>query len=156
MTKEIKLTKGYVALVDDEDHKWLLQFKWYADEQGYARRNVGSGLKRVVVRMHREILQAPKGFEVDHINGNKFDNRRCNLRLATHNQNQQNCVAYKNNTSGFKGVTWNKRDQKWCAQIRINSKRKHIGYFDDPIEAAKAYDKAAKELHDKFAQTNFG
>lgn len=154
MAKEIKLNKGFVTVVDDEDFEWLSKFKWCVNH-GYAKRTVRNGLKFVTVRMHREILQASNEMQVDHINGNKLDNRRCNLRLATSSQNQQNRRVGKDNTSGFKGVSWHKKSKKWCAQITVNRKVKHIGIFDDSIEAAKAYDKAAKELHGVFANTNF-
>jgi HNH endonuclease/AP2 domain len=154
MAKEIKLSKGYIALVDDEDFEWLSKFKWHIGG-GYAIRTAQNDFKQITVRMHREILQAPKGLEVDHVNKDKLDNRRQNLRLASKSQNARNRGANKNNTSGFKGVSWNKRDNKWQALIRVHLKKKFLGYFDDPTEAAKAYDKAAKELHEEFANTNF-
>jgi hypothetical protein len=112
-----------------------------------------------IVLMHRLILELDgqniDGLEVDHDNGNRLDNRRENLRPATKSQNMSNRGPFLNNKSGFKGVCWHKRRQKWIAQIHVSGKRTHLGYFDDPIAAARAYDAAALELHGAFARLNF-
>ena len=95
---------------------------------------------------------------IDHINRNRLDNRKCNLRMATQSQNNCNVSKYKNNTSGYKGVyyaPYNNKTNPWKAQIRINNKNKGIGYFKTADEAAKAYDKMAIELHKEFAWLNF-
>lgn len=91
---------------------------------------------------------------IDHINGDKLDNRLCNLREATRPQNSRNRASQSNNTSGFKGAFWHKRDSKWVAQIRINGKKKHLGYFPTPEAAHHAYCQAATKYHGEFA--NFG
>jgi hypothetical protein len=117
---------------------------------GYAYISVGGRSYRA----HRLVWfynfgEWPKS-ELDHINGIKNDNRLCNLREVTRSQNMQNCGKYLNNTSGFKGVSWNKQSNKWKAQICISGKHKHLGSFDTPEEASIAYQLAAKELHGEF------
>lgn len=92
--------------------------------------------------------------DIDHINGDKLDNRICNLRECTHAENQANSSMQKNNKSGFKGVHWNNPAGKWVAQIGHHGKGEHLGCFDDPSEAAKAYDVAAISLKGEFAKTN--
>ena len=100
---------------------------------------------------HGEI---PDGFHIDHINGDTQDNRIANLRLCDRNQNLSNRGLPKSNTSGYKGVIWLKRERKWFAAIWKANKKHNLGYYDCPKEAARAYDKAALELHGEFAQTN--
>jgi hypothetical protein len=151
--KEITLTQGKVALVDDADYDWLNQFNWYASrsrdtDNFYAMREDTTGK---VVLMHCEILGL-KG--VDHRNGNGLDNRTFNLRPATKTQNNWNRGAYKNNKSGFKGVYWIEGREKWLMAIQANKKRIHGGYFNTDIEAAAAYNYLAKKLHGEFAFLN--
>jgi hypothetical protein len=107
--------------------------------------------------MHRAILERMgfKDFEdSDHINRDKSDNYRRNLRAATRRQNLCNRGRRRDNTSGYIGVGWKKQYKKWQAQIKANCKLKHLGYFDDKKEAAKAYNKAARKYHGKFATLN--
>lgn len=92
---------------------------------------------------------------VDHINHNKLDNRRCNLRICTETQNNMNKCFDSRNTSGYKGVSWHKSARKWFAYIRFNKQRLNIGFFDDPVEAAHAYDDAARIYHGEYAHLNF-
>lgn len=147
MTKEIKLTKNKVALIDDEDFEFLNQFKWYFNT-GYAmRRN-----KKQTILMHRVINNTPDGMETDHINRKKLDNRRINLRSCTNQQNQMNSSKMINTTSKYKGVCWHINNKKW----QVNIQNKYLGYFKSELEAAKAYDKAAKELFGEFARLNAG
>jgi hypothetical protein len=103
--------------------------------------------------MHRAILRAGDGHNVDHIDGDGLNNRRSNLRFATTAQNSANRGKQKNNTSGFKGVRWHKRDKRWRAVIGINGKTKQIGSFKTPEAAYDAYCAAARELHGVFART---
>ena len=157
--KEIPLTQGKVAIVDDEDFEWLDQWKWCMSyEGGYAvRGNEGEGNNKIY--MHTLILQTPTGLVCDHINRNRLDNRRCNLRICSRSDNQQNRTAQSNNTSGYKGVTYfsnkQKRNKRWVAQIGIHNKHYQIGYFYTAEEAAIAYDKVAIEMLGETAVINF-
>jgi len=153
MTRTIELTQGKVALVDDADFEWLNAFKWYYDK-GYAVRNIGTWPRRKKERMHRVILGTPGGMETDHINGDKLDNRRGNLRVCSHAENLCNVGRYINNSSGFKGVAWHKQTAKWQARIMVNGHSKQLGCFDTAEEAAHAYDEACINLHGDFARKN--
>ncbi len=150
--REISLTRGLVAIVDDEDFAALAEHKWCAHNSGfkfYAARRVVNG---PYVLMHRFILDAPAGIHVDHISGNGLDNRRGNLRLATNAQNVRNSALSKSNTSGYKGVHWHRGGRRWLAQITADGRNKYLGLFDSPVEAHAAYCAAAKELHGEFAR----
>src|SRR6476620_8185168 len=103
--RAIELTKGQVAIVDDEDFNELAQYRWYVDHKGYACRNVLKSGKTTGYRMHRVIMGAKKGEQIDHINQNKLDNRRCNLRFASYAENARNRGKSKRNKSGFKGAS---------------------------------------------------
>lgn len=155
--REIALSRGMVALVDDEEYESLSIHRWHATRGAstfYAARNVRSPHGSRTVLMHRSILCASApGLEVDHANGDGLDNRRENLRLATRSQNNHNRTAYKTNKYGLKGVSWHRKTQRWRAQIGIGGLRKHIGYYSSPAEAHVAYCAAAKELHGEFART---
>lgn len=104
--------------------------------------------------MHQDVIGENKGGNIDHINHDTLDNRRENLRPCTVSQNGANQGVRVNNTSGFKGVSLFKRDQVWQAYINMFGKRRHLGYYATPIEAALAYDRAALEYHGEFAMTN--
>ena len=105
--------------------------------------------------MHSAILESHKGSDIDHIDGNGLNNQENNLRYSTHSQNMSNRGLDKNNKSGFKGVSWYQPSQKWQVKIAVQGKQKHLGYYSDIEEAARAYDAAAKELHGEFAWLNF-
>jgi hypothetical protein len=137
--KEIKLTQGYIAIVDGEDYERFSQYKWHYN-QGYAVRKPG-------ILMHREINKTKQGCHTDHINGNMLDNRKANLRTCTASQNAMNSKLSKNNKSGFKGVYWRKDTEKWRAKIVINRKTIHLGHYDSRIVAARAYNEAALKYH---------
>ncbi len=154
----IPLSKGLFALVDGEDYDELSNHKWYAQKCGHsfcAVRHIGTHLNRGLAYMHRQLLNAQRGKEVDHKNHCALDNRRQNIRVCTKAQNQHNRISSKNTSSKYKGVFWKKGNSAWCAQICNESKKIHLGLFDYEIEAAKAYDVAAKELFGEFAYTNF-
>jgi len=155
--KKIPLTKGEVAIVDDCDYDYLMQWKWCFD-QGYAIRMDGSKSPRRKLLMHREILRR-SGFQdfeqVDHIDRDRLNNCRSNLRPATASQNQCNHpVKRANNTNNFKGVNYIARDNKWEARIQVEGRQKSLGTYEDIIEAAHAYNKGAKSLHGDFAVLN--
>ena len=157
--KEIPLSQGKFAFVNDEDFAELSKFKWCADKDGYAKRNVPHPTiegRRIRVMMHRQLmgLAYGDGLCVDHIDGNTLNNCRSNLRIATNAQNQRNVGAKCSNKSGYKGVSWSSRDKKWYAHIQYNGERTYLGCFDDPELASLAYQVAASELHGEFA--NFG
>jgi len=158
--KEIKLTQGKVAVVDDADYRWLNKFKWYAYKNRntfYAARSIRlPDGKWTTIIMHREILGMGLGDrrEVDHRNHNGLDNQWDNLRICTCAQNQYNQVPQRNRSSAFKGVYWRKDCNKWRAKIQINCRRIHLGNFESEIEAARAYDKAAVNHFGEFAYTN--
>ena len=153
--KTIPLSRGLCAIVDDEDFDALALHKWSVTGQAkYAFRNYRrhDGAKRALF-MHRVILEAPHHLQVDHVNRDGLDNRRSNLRLATQAQNNWNAICRKH-SSRFKGVSWYKRDKLWEAAIKIHDRRLFLGRFQDEIEAARAYDEAAKEFYGEFARTN--
>lgn len=147
--KEITLTKGMVTIVDDEDFESLNQWKWHLTSAGYAARRAWPSNK--IVLMHREIMSTPKGFDTDHKNRNVLDNRRENLRVCTRSENNLNKNKEIRNTSGFKGVFWRADQKLWLARVGVVYAGKH----KDKVEAAKAYDKKAKELFGEFAKLNF-
>lgn len=153
--KRIKLTQNKWAVVDNEDYERVNQYKWCAyfhHGNWYAVRWINK--KPATQRMHNFIMNCPKGLVVDHRNHNGFDNRRCNLRICTTAQNNMNQKLQRNTSSKYKGVSWYKRDKKWMAYIRLNGKRIYLGYYINEIDAAKTYDKKAKELFGKFAYLN--
>lgn len=151
--KVIKLTQGRFTLVDDQDHETFGKVKWCVSN-GYVARGVGGRKNRKTLLLHKEIMKTPKGMDTDHINGDKLDNRRENLRIATRSQNMANLANPINNKSGYKGVIWYKRDKNWRAFIKVDYKQIHLGYFDDKTEAAKAYNLAALEKYGKYAFLN--
>lgn len=154
--KQISLTQGKFAIVDDQDYDWLNQWKWYYNNKYAKRKTLGGKTKRKTIYMHRLIMNALSGLlDIDHKDGNFLNNRRANLRFCNDSQNQRNKHAKKINAlSNYKGVSWHKRNKKWIANLVFNQKLIHIGYFKKEIEAAKAYDKKAKELFGEFARLN--
>jgi hypothetical protein len=149
--KTIQLSRGKEALVDDEDFEKLSQHKWYFHRSGYAVRNVRvANGKQYQQFMHRVILGLEKGSSLmgDHINQNKLDNRRSNLRAATRQGNSQNRSKLSSNTSGYVGVA--QKGKKWRAYIRDGCKQKTIGTYDTAEQASEAYQAAAKQIHGEF------
>lgn len=148
--KTINLINGGYCLVDSGEYNNLMNHRWRGNTKGYAVKS--SGYPRV--SMHRYLLNAPKGIHVDHINNNKLDNRKENLRLCNQSQNEANKRPRSGFSSAYKGVSWHKATKKWKAQIGYNKKTKHIGCFASEIDAAIAYNVTAKELFDGFALLN--
>jgi len=141
-----KYGRGRYTIVDDIDYTYLRLFRWHLTEDGYAERSPVGARK-----MHRFILNADDGQIVDHINGDKIDNRRCNLRIASASGNVVNRGINKNNTSGERGVSFDKRRAKWRAEIRSNSKKKFLGEFETVELAAESYRSASIHLHGEFS-----
>lgn len=164
--KVIKLTRGRVALVDDEDYEELSKYKWHAikgNSTWYATRSVylGGGRKNRITKsiiMHRQIMGAENSSEIiDHVDHDGLNNQKNNLRNTTYNGNNKNKSSKKteSSTSKYLGVNFDKNRNRWRARIRVNDKEIYIGRFKCEIEAAKAYDKAARKHHGEFANPNF-
>ena len=157
--KEIPLTQGKTALVDDCDHEMLMQCKWYAvysplTRGWYAAVTVGKAPHRVNLLMHRVILGARPGVKVDHKNLDGLNNTRGNLRLCTTSQNKANAGLISSNTSGYKGVSQNHKSRSWTAYIYFQGAQIYLGSFCTPQIAAAAYDQAAVRYFGEFALTN--
>lgn len=158
--KEIPLTRGYVALVDDEDYPELSRHKWHIVGQKRrlyaARKHRVDGVKTSLF-MHVAIMQPPDGYQVDHVDGNALNNQRSNLRIATAQENARNKRNLKkeSHTSRYKGVSWDKNLRKWRAWIRHENKMVYLGVHEYEKGAALAYDEAAKQYHGEFASLNF-
>jgi len=147
----IPLAEGFYAYVDAADYEWLSQWQWHMASGGYAARSV----KGRQIFMHREIMQPPEGMVVDHVDGNKANNCRFNLRVCTRRENQGNLPKQRGTHSRFKGVSYNKRRDRYFAQCDFGGKHRWLGFFDDEVEAARAYDHAAVEECGEFARVNF-
>lgn len=153
--KEIPLTQGKVAIVDDEDYDELSKHKWGYLNVGYASRySHGGRALQAAVYMHVVIMGKVEGLEIDHVNGNKLDNRRENLRHLTHSQNMQNSIV-KGGSSQYKGVCWDRSRSKWLASIYVYKKHVMLGRFTDEKDAARAYNIAALREYGEFARTNY-
>ena len=159
--RQIRMSGPKYAKVDPADYKRLKGYEWIArkgTKSFYARRHVarGKGKKETLVYMHQEIIKVPEGMVIDHINQDGMDNRSANLRPATHSQNLCNSRRrLGTKSSKYKGVSWKKQSRKWTARIGIAKKEIHLGSFDNEVDAAKAYDEAAKKYHGEFACLNF-
>jgi hypothetical protein len=148
--KRIPLGDGMYAYVDAADYEWLSQWTWHM-LGGYATR----WEKGRAIFMHREILKPPKGKMVDHVNGNKLDNTRANLRTCSRPENSRNKSKPHGTSSRFRGVSYRKDCGRWYARIRFEGRLIHLGSFTDEVEAARAYDRKAVELFGEFARLNF-
>ncbi len=150
----------YDVLLDAEDYEIQNQYTWSIDtsrpdgKPRVMRHDVLPDGKRRVHLLHRDILNAPHGMEVDHINGNQLDERRCNIRLCTHAENMRNRQKFRNCSSQYKGVSMDKNSNTWIAHIQVNGVQKYLGGFTTEIDAAKAYNEAAKALYGEFALPN--
>lgn len=153
--KTLLLTRGRVALVDDADFEMVSHWKW-SWEGRYAIRRETSGGRPRVCYLHRMLMLPGPGELVDHINGDKLDNRRCNLRIATKQQNARNGRSHAGSTSAFKGVSWDGRSGSWRATITTSPGTLiDLGHFADEQSAARAYDDAASRCFGEFALPNF-
>lgn len=157
--RRIYVGEGRYAIVDQKDFCLLNNLEWMVKEDfdsiyavRFFRRERSSSK---LLSMHRFICNPPAGLVIDHINCNGLDNRRDNLRLATHSQNRCNNPKRKNTTSRFRGVHYSKKNRKWVAQIKYEGGKKWLGYFDNETDAAKAFDAAARKYHGEFARLNF-
>lgn len=158
----IKLTKNKEAIVDNDDYEWLSKYNWCAKEHKnegrfYAVRGEGPRKTMKIIRMHRVILNAPKGSEVDHINGNTLDNRKSNLRIVSRNENAKNMKKHKDGLAKYKGVSKlsNGKTNPWRARIWTDNKELSLGAYKTQEEAALVYDLAAILYFGAYAHTNF-
>jgi hypothetical protein len=183
--KGIELTQGYVTLVDNEDYEWLTENSWHVVTKGkktfrhyargtrwvpgephpktgefyYHKEKDGTLHKRNghyrVVTMHRLIMNAPDGVDVDHIDGNGLNNQRLNLRLCSRSENNMNSKLRCTSKSGVKGVSWDAQTKKWRATITLNGKMKNLGRFEDRNDALNARLEAEKELFGEHSRARF-
>lgn len=157
---EIYAHDGTIIMVDKSDYDFINQFKWWSQKDKrinrtsvYTQVTTGKNENRKYVRflLHHLLLgKPPEGMVVDHINGNPLDNRRNNLRICSSSQNNMNRKISIRNKSGYKGVSWSQSTNKWKAKITVNKKCLTIGYFENKIEAKKAYDEAGKKYFGEF------
>ncbi len=147
--KQIPLTRGKFAIVDDEDFEFLNQWKWHYSVD--IKKGNGRAANRDRKYMHRILLNPPDKQMIDHKNGNSLDNRRQNLRFCTVSQNMMNSKPPKNSKSGIKGVSWHDRSKKWLTKIKYNGKFIHIGLFDNKEIAGEFYKAASLDLFGEFA-----
>jgi hypothetical protein len=150
--KEGKILK--YTIIDDDDFERVSKHSWCIEKsRSYIYAN--SRINYKMVMLHRFIMNCPKDKIVDHKNMNTLDNRKCNLRICTKSQNQMNRGKTKNNTTGFKGVIFNKEKDKFIARITKDKKVFRLGSFNTVEEAARVYDNYAIKLHGEFAYLNF-
>ena len=148
-------------LFDEEDKELVSQNKWHLMKNGYVactKYVKGSGRKNqknICIYFHRIITNAPKGKVVDHINGNKLDNRKENLRVCTQRENMVNCGMLKNNKSGYKGVSWHKAAKKWESYLHFNNKKIRLGFFEDIEKAAEKRNKAFNKYFGYIERGNY-
>ena len=165
VVRTIPLTQGKVALVDECDYEYLMQWKWQFAQakhqrSGYVVHSQKVGLGRwCKLQMHR-VVAARIGLvignqQIDHVDGDGLNNCRNNLRVASQSQNRANLRQYQNNTSGFKGVVWDRCRRKWVAKLQVAGRDYNCGGFENPRDAARAYNEAALKHFGEFAKLNF-
>jgi hypothetical protein len=154
----IPVGHGEHVLVDDDDVDKALTFSWALNDKGYAVATYRESGKKRHVRLHRLVLDFPRGMQVDHVDGNRRDNRKRNLRVASHGENLRNRGGHKRNgvkTSRYKGVHFSRERRRWVAGIGVDGRRVPLGRFTCEVQAARAYDEAARKHHGSFAFLNF-
>lgn len=157
--REITLTNiGKTTKVDDDMFEYLSQWNWWRSSDGYVVRWKKNGHKKgnkpTLIFMHREIINTPKDMITDHINRDKLDNRSDNLRVCNHKQNNSNTKLFSTNTSGYRGVSWNKETKTWRVYVSHNNKNYYLGSFKNKHIAAEAWNKEAKKLKGEFVKLN--
>lgn len=159
--KRIKLTRGFFTKVDDDDYVVFNKERWQANVKSRrgkykvsASRVKSFNGKPKTLYLHREIMKAPIGTYVDHINGDTLDNQKYNLRICSNSENMRNRGVPSSNTSGYKGVSFSKDKNMWESKITHKYKTYHLGFFNTKEEAAERYNRAAKKYHKEFAYPN--
>lgn len=157
--KQIILHGEKVTQVDDEDFHRLNNSKWHITSNGYAQRSeyvgtINGKIKVRTIKLHRELMAVPEGVDIDHADGNKLNNQKSNLRIATRSQNMMNKIKRTGLTSKYKGVHWHKGAQKWNAKVFTKGVTTHLGYFNSEEAAALAYNEAASKIFGEFAVLN--
>ena len=150
-TMKCILKNGECFIFDIEDYSIIKKHKWSIENIGY----VHTMINKKHIRLHRHLMNYPKDLLIDHINGDRWDNRKENLRLVTNKQNCRNSKLNSRNTSGYKGVSFCKKRKKYEVSITVDGKKIFLGYYTDPIKAARAYDTAAIFHFKEFARINF-
>mgnify|MGYP002627269842 CR=1 FL=1 len=148
------LPSGDTFLIDEDDYPEVSKHRWSIENNGYVHTTV----EGEHIRLHRVLLNNPKAY-VDHWNGDRSDNRRCNLRICSNKENIRNSKLNKNNSTGYKGVSYDGREGRrkhYYSSIMVDGKGHFLGYFETPLEAALAYDKAASFYFGEFVKPNFG
>lgn len=158
--KLVPSSQGLFAKVDDEDFDNVMQYNWAAEirkNTNYASSNLGRGRGAPRIRLHRFIMNPPSNMQIDHEDLDGLNCQRYNMRLATHKTNGRNTIVPQGeNGSGYRGVYKHHYSERWIVRIRDTDGNKiHIGTYPTPIDAAKAYDEAAKKYHGEFATLNF-
>lgn len=147
--KKIITKEGKEVLVDDEDFEYLSEFDW-----GMAKDYPRTTIQNTSYYLHKMVMGVSSDSLVDHVDGNTLNNQKSNLRKCSKLENSRNRKLSKRNKSGYKGVTWYSRNEKWRASISVNNKVLWLGLFVNPVDAAIAYDLAAKRYYGEFAKTN--
>lgn len=154
--KAIPVGKCRLSIIDQDDYDRISKSSWFVKKGRYTCYAGTRDCHKKTTSLHREVLNLKQGDPIiDHRNGNGLDNRKCNLRISTYEANNFNSRIRSDNISGYRGVSWHKGRKKWCAQISVNKKVIHGGYYSNPQAAAMAYDKLAIINRGEYAKLNF-
>ncbi|MBN6739850.1 HNH endonuclease [Acidithiobacillus sp. MC6.1] len=156
--KKITLTQGLFCTIDDTDEELISDYKWCARRDAGGHAYAVTGTRKAcglwsTIRMHRLIMDPQPGLEVDHIDGNGLNNCRSNLRIASHSENGRNSHLHKDSASGYKGVSWHRKDRAWRARITVNGEHIFLGNYRSQEEAHEAYCVASARFHGEFGRT---